>query len=427
MRDNQNFSDYSSRADRLAQIINMVEATALRRGKHTLSKTILGDLYRALLPESVPDIPGWAFEVYYRPADILSADFYDFIPLTGNKWVISIGDVAGKGSSVALQMAKASNLFKEIAPMLLHPAAILTEVNQLLYKENNQKEYVTCFFAVLDPISGEMEYANAGHLPPYKFTRVDSAKVEELFVTGKPLGIFPNVLYDENRIILHPGDAIIFLSDGLLEARNQSGEMFFAERLISLLEDSPPEKSTLAYVIEKFNEFLGENPSQQDDITLIYMVCQEDTQALPEQAQREYFSLLEFSLPSVPGNERLALNRVVEAVQLLPLSADRLENLNTAMIEAVRNAIHHGNHDRPELPVTIAIRKNDWKLSITVTDSGSDPVPELPLPDLQAKLSGKQSPFGWGLFLIQQLVDEIYISSDANHHTIEMIMYLDGV
>jgi anti-sigma regulatory factor (Ser/Thr protein kinase) len=203
--------------------------------------------------------------------------------------------------------------------------------------------------------------------------------------------------------------------------------MFFAERLISLLEDSPPEKSTLAYVIEKFNEFLGENPSQQDDITLIYMVCQEDTQALPEQAQREYFSLLEFSLPSVPGNERLALNRVVEAVQLLPLSADRLENLNTAMIEAVRNAIHHGNHDRPELPVTIAIRKNDWKLSITVTDSGSDPVPELPLPDLQAKLSGKQSPFGWGLFLIQQLVDEIYISSDANHHTIEMIMYLDGV
>jgi anti-sigma regulatory factor (Ser/Thr protein kinase) len=132
-------------------------------------------------------------------------------------------------------------------------------------------------------------------------------------------------------------------------------------------------------------------------------------------------------LPSVPGNERLALNRVVEAVQLLPLSADRLENLNTAMIEAVRNAIHHGNHDRPELPVTIAIRKNDWKLSITVTDSGSDPVPELPLPDLQAKLSGKQSPFGWGLFLIQQLVDEIYISSDANHHTIEMIMYLDGV
>jgi len=408
----------------------MVETTALYQGKQPFSKSVLRDLYRALLPESVPNIPGWDFEVVYRPADILSADFYDFIPLPDSKLVISIGDIAGKGSSAVTQMAKASNLIREVAPVLVHPGAILSEVNRLLHKENNPKAYVTCFLAVLDPICREMEYANAGHLPPYKFNRANPDKIEELLITGKPLGIFPQVTYEAGRLNLCPGDAVLFFSDGLLEARNHAGEMFSAERLISLIKDNPAGKSLLSHVIEGFSRFLGDNQSQQDDITLIQMVCQAQNarhaRKSPELEQRKYSSLLEFSLPSVTGNERLAIQRVNEAIQLLPISVDRLENLNTAVIEAVRNAIHHGNHNRPELPVTITIRNNDEKLSIIVTDSGSDPLPEPPIPDLHAKLSGKQSPFGWGLFLIQQLVDEMYISYDANHHMIEMVMYLNG-
>jgi serine phosphatase RsbU (regulator of sigma subunit)/anti-sigma regulatory factor (Ser/Thr protein kinase) len=430
MKDSRNPTDDLSPTDRLAQIINMVETTALKQGKQPFSKSVLRDFYRALLPESVPNIPGWDFEVIYRPADILSADFYDFIPLTDSKLVISIGDIAGKGSSAAIQMAKVSNLIREVAPALIHPGAILGEVNRLLHKENNPKAYVTSLIAVLDPIRREMEYANAGHLLPIKFNKANPDKIEELLITGKPLGIFPQVFYEEKRVNLHPGDAVLFLSDGLLEARNDAGEMFSAERLFSLIKDNPPDKSLLSHVIEGFRKFLGDNHSQQDDITLIQMVCQaqiaQHARKSPEPEQREYSSLLEFSLPSVTGNERLAMQRVNEAVHLLPISINKLENLNTAVIEAVRNAIHHGNHNRPELPVTITIRNNDEKLSITVTDSGSDPLSEPPIPDLQAKLSGKQSPFGWGLFLIQQLVDEMYISYDANHHMIEMIMYLNG-
>jgi len=430
MKDSRNLMDDLSRTDRLAQIINMIETTALDRGEQPFSKSVLRDLYRALLPESVPNIPGWDFEVIYRPADILSADFYDFISLADSKWVISIGDIAGKGSSAAIQMAKASNLIREVASALIHPGAILSEVNRLLHKENNPKAYVTCFIAVLDPTRREMEYANAGHLPPFKFNKANPDKIEELLITGKPLGLFPQVTYEADRLNLYPGDAVLFLSDGLLEARNHAGEMFSAERLISLIKDNPADKSLLSHVIEGFSKFLGDNQNQQDDITLIQMVCQaqnaQHAHKSPELEQRKYSSLLEFSLPSVTGNERLAIQRVNEAVQLLPLSANRLENLNTAVIEAVRNAIHHGNHNRPELPVTITIRNNDEKLSIIVTDSGSDPIPEPPVPDLQAKLSGKQSPFGWGLFLIQQLVDEMYISYDANHHMIEMVMYLNG-
>jgi serine phosphatase RsbU (regulator of sigma subunit)/anti-sigma regulatory factor (Ser/Thr protein kinase) len=430
MKDSRNPTDDLSPTDQLAQIISMVETTALKQGKQPFSKSVLRDFYRALLPESVPNLPGWDFDVIYRPADILSADFYDFIPLTDSKLVISIGDIAGKGSSAAIQMAKVSNLIREVAPALIHPGAILGEVNRLLHKENNPKAYVTSFIAVLDPIRREIEYANAGHLLPIKFNKGNPDKIEELLITGKPLGIFPQVLYEEKRANLHPGDVVLFLSDGLLEARNDAGEMFSAERLFSLIKDNPPEKSLLSHVIEGFRKFLGDNHSQQDDITLIQMVCQaknaQHARKSPEPEQGEYSSLFEFTLPSVTGNERLAMQRVNEAVHLLPISINKLENLNTAVIEAVRNAIHHGNHNRPELPVTITIRNNDEKLSITVTDSGSDPLPEPPIPDLQAKLSGKQSPFGWGLFLIQQLVDEMYISYDANHHMVEMIMHLNG-
>lgn len=430
MKNRRNLTDDLSRTDWLAQITDMVATIAQNQGKPPFSESVLRDLYRALLPESVPNIPGWDFQVIYRPANIFSADFYDFIPLTDSKLVISIGDVAGKGSSAAIQMVKASNWIREIAPALIHPGAILSEVNRLLHQENNPKSYVTCFIALLDPTRGEMEFANAGHLPPFKFRQADPGKIEELLITGRPLGIFPNVTYEADRLNLYPGDAVLFLSDGLLEARNQASEMFSAERLISLMKDNPPNKSLLSHIVEGFSKFLGDNQSQQDDITLIQMVYQAQdrrhARKSPELEQRKYSTLLEFSLPSVPGNERIAIQRVNEALQLLPLSVSRLENLTTAVIEAVRNAIHHGNHNRPELPVTITIRNNDEKLSIMVTDMGSDPLPEPPVPNLQAKLSGEQSPFGWGLFLIQQLVDEMYISSDAEHHMIEMVMDLNG-
>lgn len=430
MKDNRNLNEDLSRTERLAQIINMVEATALNQGEQPFSISVLRDLYRALLPESVPNIPGWDFEVIYRPAQILSADFYDFIPLNNSKLAISIGDIAGKGASAAIQMAKASNLIREVARALIHPGAILSEVNRQLQKENNPKAYVTCFLAVLDPTRRELEYANAGHLLPLKFNQANLNKIEDLLITGKPLGIFPQAIYETDRLSLDPGDVVIFFSDGLLEARNPAGEMFSAERLTSLIKNNPAEKSLLSHVIESLSKFLGDNQSQQDDITLIQMTCQGQNvhHALksPELEPGKYSPLLHFSLPSVTGNERVAAHKVNEAVQYLPLSVNKIENLTTAVIEAVRNAIHHGNHNRPELPVTITIRNNDKKISVIVTDSGIDPLPELPVPDLHAKLSGQQSPFGWGLFLIQQLVDEMYISSDANHHMIEMVMYLNG-
>ena len=139
-------------------------------------------------------------------------------------------------------------------------------------------------------------------------------------------------------------------------------------------------------------------------------------------------ALVDLSVPSEPGNERLAMERVAEAVKELDLPAQRLERLKTAVAEATMNAMEHGNRYRPEVPVKIQVLASDADLLVRITDQGGGPVPDpdKEVPDLEAKLEGLQSPRGWGLFLIKNMVDEMHITSDAVHHTIELVMHLEG-
>jgi anti-sigma regulatory factor (Ser/Thr protein kinase) len=132
----------------------------------------------------------------------------------------------------------------------------------------------------------------------------------------------------------------------------------------------------------------------------------------------------EFSIPSEPSNERLAMTRVTQAVADLDLSVELLERLKTAVAEAVMNAIEHGNRNRPELGVDVAVLVSASVLSVRVTDhGGGHPIPEPEIPDLDAKLAGRQSPRGWGLFLIKNMVDDLAVTSDERHHTVELIFH----
>jgi anti-sigma regulatory factor (Ser/Thr protein kinase) len=136
--------------------------------------------------------------------------------------------------------------------------------------------------------------------------------------------------------------------------------------------------------------------------------------------------MAELSVPSEPGNERRVMERVVETVNDLGLSERRLERLKTAVAEATMNAMEHGNEYRPEVPVTIRVLSSGADLSVHITDRGGSPVPDLgaEVPDLEAKLEGLQTPRGWGLFLIKNMVDEMNITSDESHHTVELVMHL---
>jgi serine/threonine-protein kinase RsbW len=138
--------------------------------------------------------------------------------------------------------------------------------------------------------------------------------------------------------------------------------------------------------------------------------------------------LTELSVPSEPGNERHATEVVAGAIKNVGLAGHRLERLKTAVGEATMNAMEHGNHYRPEMPVKIRVLSSEADLVVRITDQGGSPVPDPDeeAPDLEAKLEGLQTPRGWGLFLIKNMVDEMNVTSDESHHTIEVVMHLEG-
>jgi anti-sigma regulatory factor (Ser/Thr protein kinase) len=138
--------------------------------------------------------------------------------------------------------------------------------------------------------------------------------------------------------------------------------------------------------------------------------------------------LAEFALPSEPGNERLAMERVSAVVQDLGLPPARLERLKTAVAEATMNAMEHGNQYRPELPVVVRVLTATGKLIVLIGDQGSgDGSPaDAETPDLEAKLEGRQTPRGWGLFLIQHMVDAMHVTTEGDRHTVELVMRLHG-
>jgi anti-sigma regulatory factor (Ser/Thr protein kinase) len=139
-------------------------------------------------------------------------------------------------------------------------------------------------------------------------------------------------------------------------------------------------------------------------------------------------NLAELSIPSAPGNERLATRLVAQTVREEPLSRRRLERLKTAVAEAAMNAMEHGNHYQPDKPVLIQVLTSTRAVSVRVSDLGGlQPFPATEAPNLEAKLAGLQSPRGWGLFLIQRLVDEMRVTSSETQHTIELQMHLKSV
>jgi anti-sigma regulatory factor (Ser/Thr protein kinase) len=141
-------------------------------------------------------------------------------------------------------------------------------------------------------------------------------------------------------------------------------------------------------------------------------------------ASPSYHSLASFTVRSEPGNERIALAQVAEAVAGQGLSESRLERLKTAVAETAMNAIEHGNRNQAEIPVDVEVVVADGDIVVTITDQGGAPeqAGSREEPDLARKLSGEQAPRGWGLFLIRHMVDAMDVTTDGTRHTVTLIM-----
>jgi len=284
---------------------------------------------------------------------------------------------------------------------------------------------VTCFYALIQPESGLVQYANAGHTLPLWLR---AGEVSELSASGMPLGLMAGMEYEAKEATLGPGETVLFYSDGFSEARVPgSGRrvMAGAPRVREWARAARGGELLIPSVLDGLRTFTGPGWTQEDDLTLLAM----ERLAAPDEAaaQREMFELARFELPSEPGNERLAADKVVEVVRGLGIGGLQVDRLRTAVAETALNAMEHGNHYQKERPTTIQVELSGEQLVVRVTDAGGGrPIPPHTHPDLQAKLAGLQSPRGWGLFLIRNMVDDMHITSGETYLTVDLIFSLKG-
>jgi serine phosphatase RsbU (regulator of sigma subunit)/CHASE1-domain containing sensor protein/anti-sigma regulatory factor (Ser/Thr protein kinase) len=392
-------------------------------------------IQHALLPKDLPELEGWQIAYHYQPAREVGGDFYDFLRFEDGQVGLVIGDVSGKGMAAALVMANTQSVLRAIARRRgITPGQVLEEANELMCAYIPPNMFVTCFYGVLDPESGRLVYANAGHDPPCE--RHDS-RVDELRARGMPLGLMPGMLYEQKETVLAAGDNLLFYSDGLVEAHDPKGEMFGFPRLQGLIEaHRSGDPSLNDFLLSELTRFTGKNWYQEDDITLLSLerskvsVSDRETPLRSDVAgdNRNRRILTDVALPSERGNERRAVEEVARAVSGLGLPEKSLERLKTAVAEATMNAMEHGNKYNPDVPVKIQVWLLEERLLVRIIDRGSAPLSSSTkeVPDLEAKLESMQTPRGWGLFLIQKMVDEIRVSANPDHHTIELVMHLGG-
>jgi serine phosphatase RsbU (regulator of sigma subunit) len=224
-------------------------------------------IQQASLPKEMPTLEEWQITPYYQPAREVGGDFYDFFELEDGRLGIVVGDATGKGVPAALVMASARSMLRAVAQASNSPGDVLRRVNDPLATDIPPNMFVTCFYAILDPNSGSLTYANAGHDLPYLRRR--GGGCEELRARGMPLGLMPGMRYEENEIVLDAGEAALLYSDGLVEAHDPEGEMFGFPRLRELVAEHGEERSLEEALLEELYSFVGEDWEQEDDITLL--------------------------------------------------------------------------------------------------------------------------------------------------------------
>jgi serine phosphatase RsbU (regulator of sigma subunit) len=221
---------------------------------------------QTLLPREVPALPGWEIAAYYQPARSVGGDFYDFLELPDGRLGLTVGDVADKGAPAALMMAATRSILRAAGRQWVSPGQVLEQVNDLLYPDIPINMFVTCLYAVLDPASGRLQYANAGHPLPYLRTACGAV---ELQAGGMPLGMMPHMHYEENEIALALGEGLLFYSDGLVEAHNSEREMFGFPRLETLVAKHPGGSALIDFLLAELAAFAGSDWEQEDDVMLL--------------------------------------------------------------------------------------------------------------------------------------------------------------
>ena len=221
----------------------------------------------SLFPEVLPEISGYSLAAFWQPAHETSGDYYNVFKLPGGRWGFIVADVCGKGAPAALRMAMAHGLIRDRVEDEPSPAALLTQVNLALCKQDMDMQFVTSFYGVLDPANASFKYAIAGHPPP--FLRKASGQVEKLAGQGIAMGVSLEAVYEDIHLDLAPGDSLVAFTDGVTDANSPSYELYDMAKLRAAIGLAPAHaEGLLDHLQSTLVDWVKEAPNY-DDITLL--------------------------------------------------------------------------------------------------------------------------------------------------------------
>ena len=230
---------------------------------------VASKIQQSVLPTGFPSSDSYEVAANMEPARNVGGDFFDIMRLENSRLGLAVADVSDKGVPAALFMMSSITQLKGAAIGIGDPGGVLSEVNDLLNQDNETAMFVTVLYAVYNPDSGVITYANGGHNPPV-IVHADGSSTLLPMTGGIALGVAPGFEYEQSTMTLNPGESIILYTDGVTEAMNGDGEEFGIDRLRDLFVGGPPRRPKEANkaIFEAVSTFAGDTP-QSDDITCL--------------------------------------------------------------------------------------------------------------------------------------------------------------
>jgi serine phosphatase RsbU (regulator of sigma subunit) len=241
--------NHEFREKRLEILTGIAQQAALTIQNDRLNKDMLGrerlereyqlarEIQQTFLPGMLPELSGWNMDVRWRTARQVGGDFYDVFELPGGRLGLVSADVSDKGMPAALYMTVTRTLIRASVNELESPARVLEHVNDLLLMNSQNGMFVTTFYGILDPRSGRLIYANAGHNLPLVLRPAMHA-AEPLAKGGTVLGALEHIRLEDHSVEIEPGECLLLYTDGVTESFTPEGEAYGEERLIAALAEA---------------------------------------------------------------------------------------------------------------------------------------------------------------------------------------------
>ncbi len=227
-------------------------------------------IQQSFLPDCPPELPGLELSAYYEPSFQVGGDFYDYFHLSPERLALVIGDVSGKGTSAALYMARFLSDLKTHAFQERDPVRLLDLLNPVQRERSRFGMFITLIYGILDLPSYRLDYVLAGHPPLYRYRPGGDCGVVPA-EAGPPLGIFEDATFSLNRLTLEPGEAMIWYTDGIVEAQSREGRLIGSDWLCPFLKDQALTAQELGRkIVDEVHRFGGQE-SFYDDITVMVL------------------------------------------------------------------------------------------------------------------------------------------------------------